>query len=208
MVAPFRLHSGDPVPVQQTSTTCGSASLTVARMLVNPAFAQWIRLGVPHDPAAPMDAGTETGRFAAYEQVVARRTGGWFGGGGRLQLPWPRALGTSPWGARNELRFGAGAPGARWHVAWFRLGSAERLGRAYDDLAAAVRPGRPGVLYIGSPTLPRHVVLALPPTGGDGLDVYEPSVGRVVGLSREAFVMRRLRLAGWDVPWAAVHDAT
>ena len=208
MVAPFRLHSGDPVPVQQTSTTCGSASLTVARMLANPAFAQWIRLGVPHDPAAPLDAGTETERFAAYEQVVARRTGGWFGGGGRPQLPWPRALGTSPWGARNELRFGAGAPGTRWRIAWFRLGSPQRLGRAYDDLVASVRPGSPGVLYIGSPTLPRHVVLALPATGGDGLDVYEPSVGRVVGLSREAFVTRRLHLAGWDVPWAAVHDAS
>jgi hypothetical protein len=175
-------------------------------MLVDPAFAQWIRLGVPRDPDAPMDRGTEAERFAAYEQVVARRTGGLFGGGGRPQLPWPRALGTSPWGARNELRFGAGAHGARWQVQWFRLGSRARLERAYDHLVSAVGLGRPAVLYIGSPTLPRHVVLALPATGSDGLDVYEPSVGRVVGLPREAFVTRRLRLAGWDVPWAAVHD--
>jgi hypothetical protein len=36
--------------------------------------------------------------------------------------------------------------------------------------------------------------------------VYEPSAGRVLDLPREPFVSRRLGLAGWDVPWAAVWD--
>ncbi len=44
----------------------------------------------------------------------------------------------------------------------------------------------------------------MPPTGEQELDVYEPSVGRVVDLPKQAFVERRLAIAGWDVPWAAV----
>jgi hypothetical protein len=47
------------------------------------------------------------------------------------------------------------------------------------------------------------VVLVLRSTGGD-LAVYEPSIGRVVAVSRKAFVTRRLALAGWDVPWCVV----
>ena len=76
MVAPFRLVAGDHAPVQQTSTTCGSASLTVARMLANPAFAQWVRDGIRKDArdGDVPDDGTEAQRFAAYEQVVASRT--------------------------------------------------------------------------------------------------------------------------------------
>ena len=41
----FRLRAGDQGPVQQSPVTCGSACLTVARMLVNPQFAQWIVTG-------------------------------------------------------------------------------------------------------------------------------------------------------------------
>ncbi len=206
MVAPFRLSAGDPAPVQQSSTTCGSASLTVARMLVNPAFARWITSGLgkdARDDDVP-DGRTPRERFASYEQVVAGRTNSIVGAGGRLQPPWPRALGTPPWGARNEIEFGASDPAADYDVAWFRLGSAARLEQAYATLHARVAPGRPALLYIGNAWLPRHVVLVMPPSRGADLDVYEPSVGRVVGLPREAFVARRLRLAGWDVPWGAV----
>lgn len=210
MAAPFRLGSGDPAPAQQSSTTCGSASLTVARMLADPAFADWIRHGVGH--AANHDASNGVGpdgrsplqRFAAYEQVVAGRTNGLFGAGGRLQPPWPRALGTPPWGARRELELGAADPDADYDVHWLRLASRSGLERAHAGLLARVRPGRPALLYVGSPTLPRHVVLVLPPSRTSGLDIYEPSAGRVLDLRREPFVNRRLALAGWDVPWALV----
>ena len=215
MVAPFTLHAGDPVPVQQSSTTCGSASLTVARMLVDPRFAAWIRSGLrpdapetpnPPDPPDPSDLGGEAQRFAAYEQVVAARTNALFAGGWRVQLPWPRALGTSPWGARNELEFGAAVRGARYAIGAVRIGSGGTLGRAYDELRRRVRAGRPALLYVGSALLPRHVVLVMPATGQQELDVYEPSIGRVVDLPREAFVSRRLGLGGWDVPWFLVWD--
>ncbi|MEO7754587.1 MAG: hypothetical protein ABIS35_14365 [Terracoccus sp.] len=206
MVAPFRLSAGDPVPVQQSSTTCGSASLTVARMLVDPAFARWIRSGLPRDAPgdAQPDAGTVESRFAAYEQVVAGRTSTLVGAGRRLQVPWPRALGTPPWGARNELEHGAAEPGADYDVAWFRLGGTAALEQAYAALRTRVRVGRPALLYVGDAWLPRHVVLVMPATRGQDLDVYEPSSGRVIDLPRAAFVARALVVGGWAVPWAAV----
>ncbi|GAA2487163.1 hypothetical protein GCM10009858_26370 [Terrabacter carboxydivorans] len=206
MVEPFRLALGDSAPVQQTSTTCGSASLTVARMLANPAFARWVRDGTPRDPreGETPDSGTEAQRFAAYEQVVAARTNALVGPGRRLQPPWPRALGTPPWGAAKELELGASDPTAAYAVSWFRLRGRVGLGHTYADLRARVRPGRPALLYVGNAWAPRHVVLVLPPTAEQELDVYEPSAGRVVDLPEHAFVERRLAVAGWDVPWAAV----
>jgi hypothetical protein len=206
MAAPFRLVAGDSAPAQQSPTTCGSASLTVARMLVDPAFAAWITAGegaraVGGRLPAP---GTETTRFAAYEQVVAARTNGLVGPGGRLQLPWPRALGTPPWGARRELERGAAELGADYEVTWVRPRSTTGLQQAYAALRHRVRAGRPALLYVGNARLPRHVVLVLPATDGHGLDVYEPSAGQVVDLPEAAFVERRLAVAGWDVPWALV----
>ena len=176
-------------------------------MLANPPFADWVIRGDPntnHGAAAPPYFADE--RFAAYEQVVARRTNGLVGPNGRLQPPWPRALGTPPWGARHEIEYGASPPGTRYALVWTRLSGIRRLGRLYDHIWGEVRAGRPVLLYVGNGWLPRHVVLALPGTadGRDDLDVYEPSIGRVVPLSRDAFVTRRLELAGWDVPWCLV----
>lgn len=208
MIAPFRLQAGDRVPVQQSTTTCGSACLTVARMLVNPAFARWIRLGL-QDDAKDEDASdgrTVEERFAAHEQVVARRTNALVGAGGRIQAPWPRALGTPPWGAIGELEYGAAVPWADYDLEWFRFVRQGTLDRAYTSLQQRVRAGRPALLYIGNAWLPRHVVLVMPATRGQELDVYEPSVGRVLDLPRREFVERQMRMAGWDVPWGAVWD--
>jgi hypothetical protein len=102
MSSGYQLRSGDIGPVQQSPVTCGSACLTVARLLVNPAFARWIVTGEGPRGDAPAGA-TEKERFAAYERVVMRRTNRLYAGGGRLNMPWPRALGTPPWRARKEL---------------------------------------------------------------------------------------------------------
>ncbi|HET7397686.1 MAG TPA: hypothetical protein VFJ94_04100 [Intrasporangium sp.] len=208
MAAPFRLRAGDPAPVQQSGTTCGSACLIVARMLLDPAFADWIRLGAGRgwDPGGDRPGETETERFAAYERVVVARTNGLVGAGGRLQPPWPRALGTPPWGARRELELGGARPGARYAVGWCRLGGRATLEAAYAALLRRARPGRPALLYVGNRWLPRHVVLVVPAAGREGLEVYEPSAGQVVDMPRDAFVSRRLGVGGWDVPWAAVWD--
>lgn len=220
MGMPFRLQTGDPAPRQQSCTTCGSACLTVSRMLVDPAFAGWIRQGSGKDARGVGETGdrseddevpdsrTPIERFAAYEQVVARRTNALVGAGGRWQPPWPRALGTPPWGAINELEYGAADSEADFDLRWCRCTGRAGLEKTYAALRDRVRERRPALLYIGNAWLPRHVVLVLAAQGsGHGareLDVYEPSVGRVMDLPRESFVSRRLRLAGWDQPWGVV----
>lgn len=200
---PFRLRAGDTGPVQQSPVTCGSACLTVARMLVDPVFASWVRTGEPHPPGSPSGA-TQAERFAAYERVVMRRTNGLVSGGGRPNLPWPRALGTPPWGAKHELEYGAARLGTEYTVDTLRGDDEERLVAAFDTLLEVVADGEPGLLYIGNALLPRHVVLVLPGDGDRMLDVYDPGTGRVDHLRRDTVVQRRLRLSGWDVPWLAV----
>ncbi len=112
---------------------------------------------------------------------------------GALQLPWPRALGTPPWAVAHHL-----SAIDDQHTYAARL--AVRRRRAFDRLVAAPTPS---VLYAGSRLLPRHVVLVVG-TGEDWLRIYEPSSGRLVRVTREAFVGATLDLAGWPKPWFTV----
>lgn len=205
--APYRLGRGDRAPRQHSGTTCGSASLTVARMLADPGFADWVRTGERRGAAFLPDLGTEDARFAEAERLTLRRTTRSVGPGGRFQPPWPRALGTPPWGARRELEHGAARAGASYAVVWCRLRRGRRralLARLGERLA----DDRPALLYVGSPTLPRHVTLLLPgPGGGDGPDLYDPAAGTVTALDVDGFVAGRLAVAGWSTPWCVVLPA-
>jgi hypothetical protein len=203
MAAGFRLGRGDIGPIQQSPVTCGSASLTVARMLVNSEFARWIVSGEGARGDAPGGA-TEAERFAGYERVVMKRTNGLFAGGHRLNLPWPHALGTPPWGAKKELEFGASRPGTQYDTVLLGLRGSRGLGRCFDRLVEVVTEGEPALLYIGNRWMPRHVTLVLPGDGSAGLDVYDPASGVVDQLRRDAFTSRSLGIAGWNVPWIAV----
>lgn len=203
MATAYRLRAGDTGPVQQSPVTCGSACLTVARMLVDPVFASWVRTGSPHPPGSP-SGDTEAERFAAYERVVMRRTNGVFAGPRRLNVPWPRALGTPPWGAKRELEYGAATSGTLYDVDTVRHLSAAGRHRAFERLVDVVAEGEPGLLYVGNAHLPRHVVLVLPGDGDRILDVYDPGTGRVDHLRRDSVVERRMALSGWDVPWFVV----
>ena len=115
---------------------------------------------------------------------------------GRLQLPWPRALGTPPWAVAHQL---AGSTGTEHDV---RLLLDDRE-TAYDDLVAATRHQHPVPLYVGNRWLPRHVVLVLGEVDR-ALRVYEPASGRLVDVPRAAFRTGTLELAGWDTPWFSV----
>jgi len=220
---PFHLGQGDTGPIQQSSVTCGSASLTVARMLVSPEFGQWIVNGI--DPkGGPTDPRPEAQRFAEHEREVMNRTNGIRAAGGKLNVPWPRSLGTPPWGAEKELEFGAALPGAAYAMRVVRLGSSDALREVYRDLARLVREGLPALLYIGNAWAPRHITLVLPGgsgggggnggggvggsggggSGGGGLDVYDPATGSVIELAPERFASRTLGIAGWNVPWITV----
>ena len=200
---PFRLAAGDLGPVQQSPVTCGSACLTVARMLVDPLFAQFIDTGEPRLPGSPGGA-TAAERFAAYERVVMGRTNALSWRDGRLNLPWPHRFGTPPWGAKTELELGASRLGTRYTVEVLRPDSSASLQAGYDRLVDVVADGEPGLLYVGNSLLPRHVLLILPGDGDRVVDVYDPATGRVSVLRRDQVVQRRIGIAGWDVPWIAV----
>ena len=206
MSTPFRLSAGDLGPTQQSPVTCGSACLTVARMLVDPLFASWIRTGSPVIPGAPaaLASAPTAARFAAYERVVMDRTNRLSLAPGRPNPPWPHALGTPPWGALHELEHGAAVRGTRYAIVPVRQDGAGGLRSRYDRLVDVVADGEPALLYIGNQWLPRHVTLVLPGGGDRVVDVYEPASGRVEVLRRDDMVGRRLRLAGWDVPWVVV----
>lgn len=202
----YRLRAGDTGPVQQSPLTCGSACLTVARMLVDPVFASWVRTGSPRPPGSPAGE-TERERFAAYERLVMRRTNGVFAPGQPPQPPWPRRLGTPPWGALRELERGAARRGTAYTLDVLRPDREEALVAGFDRLVDVVAEGEPALLYVGNRVLPRHVVLVLPGDGDRMLDVYDPGTGRVGHLRRDTVVQRRLGLSGWDVPWFAVRPA-
>ncbi|WP_345206330.1 hypothetical protein [Fodinibacter luteus] len=172
-------------------------------MHVDPVFAGWVRTGQPNLPGSPVGA-TPGERFAAYERVVMRRTNGLFAGEHRLNLPWPRRLGTPPWGALRELEYGAARLGTQYTLDVLRVDGEEDLVGSFDTLVDVVAEGEPALLYVGNELTPRHVVLVLPGDGDRMLDVYDPGNGRVTHLRRDAMVERRLALSGWDVPWIAV----
>jgi hypothetical protein len=213
---PFHLSRGVAGPVQQSSITCGSAALTVARMLATPEFARWIIAG-QEPKGGPPDSRSERDRFAEHEREAMNRTNGFrgdTGAGGRWTVPWPHALGTPPWGAARELEDVAARSGAAYAMRFVRLGSTGALRDAYEELVAQVREGLPALLYVGNLWSPRHVTLVLPSGGGaqgvgrpgDGrLDVYDPATGTVTKLAPELFASRTLAIAGWNVPWITVH---
>lgn len=160
---------------QPDPTTCGSAVAVRARMLRDPAYDGWVRAA--DDPAA---------RFADEALRTHRRTNRVVAGAARL--PWPRALGTTPWALAGEL--------GGDHDVTLTLDR----GAAWARLVGA---SAPSPLYVGSSWLPRHVVLVIS-ADDDRLTAYEPSAGVDVRVGHDAFVGARLGLAGWDRPWFTV----
>lgn len=166
--------------VQPDDRSCGAAVAVVCRMLADPGWASGI-LSDPH-------------RFTSEVLATHRRLTGPRTLSGRLQLPWPRALGTPPWALANELRAGTGVP-HRVRVVW-PLRRRHTLARVRRLLAA----GAHVPLYLGNRRLPRHVVLLT----AEDLLAYDPAVGGPVQVDAEAFVAGTLQVAGWSTPWFTV----
>lgn len=197
-VAPRRVLAGGVPAVQADATSCGAASVLVARGMLDPAVGRRLR----EDP----------GRFAdAQARVRAATARGALG-----PLNWPLALGTPPWTAARTLSTDT----VRYRPVWLRGrdlagGGIERVAA---EVAALTARGLPVPIYVGHPLLarrpfagtldnlpavPRHVILAVPNAGvgsgmgaagsgahGEGdagasspvdtaLDVYEPGGGLV-----------------------------
>ncbi|SFC74155.1 hypothetical protein SAMN04487968_110131 [Nocardioides terrae] len=165
---------------QPDQTSCGAACVVVARLLRSP---------------APPDSPDSPDSFADDVLAEHRRLVRPVGHSGRAQLPWPAALGTPPWAVADAL--------GSIEVVRYRT----RLARwsrpsAFSAVSAAVAH-HPVALYIGSTTLPRHVVLAIG-SSDSGLSVYDPASGGLVTVPRDWFVDATLHVAGWDVPWFVV----
>lgn len=114
---------------------------------------------------------------------------------GRVQVPWPRALGTPPWAVAHQL---SGTTGIDhdWHWVGDR-------GASWDEIQSAAGQGFPVPVYVGNRWLPRHVVLVAAAASGT-LRVYDPAPGAIRTVTRGAFTEARLRLSGWDRPWFTV----
>ncbi|MGZ8738624.1 MAG: hypothetical protein ACXWW7_15785 [Nocardioides sp.] len=166
---------------QPDQRSCGATVLVVAQLLVDPSYARFV--------SSPEDFRTEV--LAMHRRITSPSDVR-----GRLQLPWPRALGTPPWAIAHQLE---GTTGVEHDI---RLLLDDRE-TAYDDLVAATGRRHPVPLYVGSRWLPRHVVLVLGEVE-HALRVYEPSGGRLVDVPRAEFRAGTLDLAGWDTPWFSV----
>lgn len=203
MSAPFRLSVGSLGPRQQSPTTCGPACAAIARMLVDAPFGRWILHG-EGQPVPGAEGSTVDERFASWERTVQTRTNGWVGPGRWVTLPWPRSLGTPPWGLRGELENGATRAGTRYRLVPVRGHFEESLRARYRRLTDLVVDGEPAALYVGNHLLPRHIGLVLPGAHEGELAVYEPGSGRVLPLVEDDFATRRLDVGGWSVPWVLV----
>lgn len=165
--------------VQPDRVSCGATCLVVARMIEDHSYGEYIGSA----PSVPERFREEV--LAMHRRVTAPVDHG------RIQLPWPRALGTPPWAVARQL-------GDR-DVRWIRTSPAS----GYDAVVAATRDRKPVPVYIGSARLPRHVVLALGEERGR-LRFFEPASGHLRDVGREEFHRSRIGLAGWDHAWWAV----
>ena len=183
---------------QRTQTTCGSASLLVARALADPTYATWLLDGVDARTGAVSEEPVPV-RFAAAEQTVKDRTNALLGPTG-LQLPWPHALGTAPWAAAHEM---TRITGIRYRARYVGPDSPAAREAAYDAVDRTVAAGRTAPMFVGDRAVPRHVVLAVG-RDDDALRLYEPASGDVVRLARTQYIGGGFVVAGWTVPWVVV----
>ncbi len=178
---------------QASGTTCGSSSLAMFRVLTDRDFAETLLQGTPDDVG---------GRWARLEKAVLASTNAASSGSG-LRLPWPRALGTPPWGLRDALDDLGRPRGVRFEVVRVDGTRAGEVDAALQRVDAALARGVPVPLYVGDGLTPRHVVLAVG-TGREWLDLYDPGHGGRSRVRREALRTGRARVSGWDLLWAVV----
>ena len=170
---------------QPDQRSCGPSSMVAARMMLDRSYA-----------AAVREARED--RFADDVLSTHRRATSVISAG-RLQVPWPRALGTPPWAVARELSelSGPGVPSRRyrWRLAVLRPGA------AFTRAEAGVDEDRPVALYVGNAWAPRHVVLAVGRAGPDARWVYDPARGARLGVTRIEVRARRLTFGRWDRLW-------
>ena len=133
---------------QRDGVTCGPSAAIVGAAMLNPEYAAKLE---------------KAGWFEDEQESLHRR----------LNVVWPRALGTTPWGMVEALNAHSAARGVqyRWR---FAQGPSDRL----LDVREAVLAGWPVAMLIGK-VIPRHWVL-LVGRSGERFRFYEPSAGDVL----------------------------
>ena len=212
--------AGSGTDARQTDqTTCGSASLVLLAAAGDPGLAGWLAAGtVPRhglppelgaaDPAvlAALAQAPVAARHGALQRVVQHRSTA----RALLGLPWPRSLGTPPWGAAREARFLDRSFGHRLVDDTAQAA----LGLVLGEVARVVDAGVPVPLYAGgdsargwSTALPPHVVLVVG-RSDDTFRLWEPSAGAVVEVTRSALARGGVplrALGGWShVMWVVL----
>lgn len=166
-LTPDALRQPDP-------RSSAAAAVVAARVLLTP----WR----PADPAAEI--------LAEHRHLTSSRSPR-----DRLQVPWPRRLGTAPWALATALRVLTGERVATVHVR-------PRAVIGYEVLRERLA-SRPVPVYVGSRWRPRHVVLAVRAID-DAIEVFDPAAGAVLTIGRARWTEHRLGLSGWDHAWFVV----
>jgi hypothetical protein len=183
--------------VQPDHRSCGAAVLVVARALLDQGYAELLVSG-RHPGTGLALPGSLADRFRHEALAMHARVTGPVDAAGRLQVPWPRALGTPPWAVARQLSATGGSAAAGGSVA--SGGSAASggavaaggsggavavggglprvrhrvvpawpdRGALLDRIVAATAEGRPVPVYVGNRWAPRHVVLFLGGSAGRG----------------------------------------
>lgn len=206
------LRWGSAAARQIDSTTCGAAVLAMLAAAGDPALAAWLVTGtvVPGtlppelrgldaddlpEPGGPAVSGARhpeatwseatAARWGALQRAVHRAASH---AGGAASVPWPRAFGTTPWGAAHVARF----PDVAYRSVMVDDTRADELRDLLVRVDRALDRGVPVPLYSGgdlhggpAAAVPRHVVLATRRTGGT-YRVYEPASGRLLPIERTA----------------------
>lgn len=192
----WRDAKGHGVFSQPDPTTCGSASLVTAKMVNDPVYALKVMTG--YDATTGLDDGAGSGgdvvhkRFGDEATVMHDRT----------NMVWPERLGTSPWGAAEQMSDGSGVSGTEYGV---HLADPANSGGEFERIAATVQSGQVVPLYVGDGLVPRHVVLAVG-SQGDSLQIYEPSTGKTYSVPRSELANDRAKegFGRWSEYWGAV----
>ncbi|MDQ1733409.1 MAG: hypothetical protein QOK10_3568 [Pseudonocardiales bacterium] len=192
---------------QPDATTCGSAALVLARMLADGQLSRQI-LGVRS--AWGTDSDGVQARFAAEVLMTHGRTNRVRDCAGRLQIPWPRALGTLPSAAARYLGGGSipGEPVPFASPYKVSVVDPSHRERAFQRLIASAGDGYPCPVYVGDGYSPRHVVLALPGSADGRIRYYEPSAGTLQNWDLALFTGPDFTVAGWPQPWLLVAPLT
>lgn len=174
--------------VQPDGYTCGAQSVVMARALLEPGYADRLRERLTASPDAVAHTVLDTHR-----DLVSARPG--------TGAPWPRRLGTPPWGVSRALSTTSGIRHRVRLVAWWNVA------HRHEQIRAATRARLPVPLYVGSRSLPRHVVLAVPTPeddAGSAIVVHDPATGRLGRITAAQWCARTLHNASWPVPWLVV----